>query len=175
LQSAFSNLRTIDGGLCTYFITAPQGGELGMMMMAMREAGLPVRHVLIWVKNNSTFSLNRLDYDYKHEPILLTWDKKHNFYGKGNQKTSVWKYDKPVTSKLHPTMKPIALITNALMNHSRKDDIVVDFFGGSGSTLIACEQMNRKCYMMEIDPHYCDVIITRWENFTKKIASKTQK
>ena len=73
-------------------------------------------------------------------------------------------------SDLHPTMKPIELIANALQNSSEEDDIILDGFGGSGSTMIACEQLNRKCYMAELDQHYCDVIIDRWEKFTGKKA-----
>ena len=75
-------------------------------------------------------------------------------------------------SDLHPTMKPIRLIANALLNSSIEGDTVLDLFGGSGSTLIACEQLNRKCYMMELEPKYIDVIISRWENFTGQKAEK---
>lgn len=85
---------------------------------------------------------------------------------------SVWNYDKPRDSSLHPTMKPVALIGNALLNSSQKDDIVIDFFGGSGSTMIACEQLGRRCRMMELDPHFCDVIIARWEKESGQKAIK---
>jgi DNA modification methylase len=78
--------------------------------------------------------------------------------------------DKEKKCDLHPTMKPIELVGRAIKNSSKKDDVVLDCFGGSGSTLIACEQLNRKCFMVELDPHYCDVIIQRWENFTGKKA-----
>ena len=90
------------------------------------------------------------------------------------QKTSeVWDFDKPHNSKLHPTMKPIELCAYAIQNSSISNQIVLDLFGGSGSTLIACEQTDRKCYMMELDPHYCDVIIKRWEEFTEQKAILT--
>jgi site-specific DNA-methyltransferase (adenine-specific) len=160
---------------CSYYVTAPQGGELGlmMMMMMMMMSGLPTRHVLIWNKNRQNFSLGRLDYEYKHEPILFTWKKTHKFYGKGQFKSSVWDIDKEQKCDLHPTMKPVALIENALLNSTEAGNIVLDLFGGSGSTLIACEKLNRKCRMMEIDPCYCDVIIERWEKFTgKKVEIK---
>ena len=85
-------------------------------------------------------------------------------------KTSVWDVPKPLRNDLHPTMKPIELIANALLNSTKKGDAVLDTFGGSGSTLIACEQLNRKCYMCELDEHYCDVILQRWENLTEKKA-----
>ena len=153
---------------CSYYVTAPQGGELGLMMMMMM-SGLPIKHILIWVKNRPNFSLGRLDYEYQHEPILFTWKEKHHFYGNGFS-TSVWKIDKELKCDLHPTMKPVALIENALLNSSQRNEVVADFFLGSGSTLIACEKTNRVCCGMEIDPKYIDVIITRWEQFTGKKA-----
>lgn len=154
----------------SYYVFSCQGGDNEMMMMMMmRESGIPCRHQIIWVKDSPVFSMGRLDYDYKHEPILYGWVKKHNFYRKGDQDKSVWNYPR-TANKLHPTMKPVELIANALKNSTKENDIVIDLFGGSGSTLIACEQLKRKCYMCEIDPHYCDVIITRWENLTGKKA-----
>ena len=143
-----------------------------MMMMMMRDAGLSVRHVLMWRKNSPTFSLGRLDYDYQHEPIFYTWTKSHHNYHGGKYRTTVWDFDKPRHCDLHPTMKPIELIENAVLDASQENDIVLDVFGGSGSTLIACENLNRRCRMMEIDPIYCDVIIERWEKLTGKHAEK---
>jgi DNA modification methylase len=162
LVKAFKNIKTCSSEHCAYYVTAPQGGGLGMMMMMMKDAGLEVRHVLMWLKSGPTFSMGRLDYDYKHEPILYTWNENHIFYGNGEQKTSVWQYNKPLKNKEHPTMKPVELIINAIMNSSKEEDKVIDFFGGSGSTLIACEQTKRNCYMMEIDPVYIQVIIDRF-------------
>ena len=171
LVKAMTNCRENCKDDAVYFVSSPQGGELGlMMMMMMKEAGLPVRHILMWEKNNATFSLGRLDYDYQHEPIFYTWTKKHKNYRKGEFRTTVWKYDKPHKSDLHPTMKPVALVANCLRDGSAEHDIVLDLFGGSGTTLIACEQLSRKARLMEIDPHYCDVIITRWETLTGKQA-----
>jgi len=92
----------------------------------------------------------------------------HAFYGDRRQ-TSVWEYDKQRVEG-HTTPKPIGIISKALYNSSKSDDIIQDLFGGSGSTLIACEQLNRACYMMEIEPNYCDVIVKRWENFTGQKA-----
>jgi DNA modification methylase len=158
---------------CSYYVTAPQGGELGlMMMMMMMMSGLPARHVLIWNKNRQNFSLGRLDYEYKHEPILYTWKKTHKYYGNGECKNSVWDIDKELKCDIHPTMKPVALIQNALLNSSQRDEICLDLFLGSGSTVIACEKNQRICYGIEIDPHYVDVIIARWEQFTNKKAIK---
>lgn len=141
-----------------------------MMMMMMRDAGLPVRHVLMWRKNTATFSLGRLDYDYQHEPIFYTWTDKHHNYRGGENRTTVWDYDKPRKCDLHPTMKPVELVANAIKDGTQEGMIVLDAFGGSGTTMIACEQLNRRCRMMELDPHYCDVIIARWEKLTGKKA-----
>ena len=142
-----------------------------MMMMMMMSAAWQVKHELIWVKSQPTFSMGRLDYDYQHEPICYGWKKSHTFYGKGEQNKSIWHFDKPKESKLHPTMKPIALIENALLNSSKHGDIILDLFGGSGSTLIACEQTGRQCRMMELSEHYVDVIIRRWQDFTGQDAT----
>ena len=152
----------------SYYIFGPQ--IQGMMMMMMMAAGLPYRHVIIWVKNNHV--LGRCDYNYKHEPIFFGWTTRHKFYGNGEFLTSVWPVDKPHKSDLHPTMKPTRLAKNAILNSSDEDQIVLDVFGGSGSTLIAAEETNRRCFIMELAPAYCDVVIARWENFTGKKAEK---
>ena len=167
---AFTNMLNVANDDCALYVTMPQGGTHMMMMMMIHEAGWQVKHELMWLKNQPTFSMNRLDYDYKHEPILYGWNKKHEFYGNGKFNKSVWEIDKPKKSNLHPTMKPIELIVNAIQNSSKDDDIVLDVFGGSGSTLMACEQTNRRCFMMELEPKYIDVIINRWETFTGKKA-----
>lgn len=172
LVSAFTNLRENSEEDASYYVTSPQGGELGMMMMMMKESGLPVRHLLIWVKNVATFSMRRLDYDYQHEPIMYTWGKSHKFYGSGEIKTTIWPFDKPRKCDLHPTMKPVGLVAEAIKNSSKPGDIVTDIFGGSGTTIIACEQLGREARVMELDPHYCDVIIKRWENLTGRQAER---
>ena len=174
LLAAFKNLRENCADDCSYYVSSPQGGEIGLMMMMMRDAGLEVRHNLIWEKSSATFSMGRLDYDYKHEPIFYTWTKRHNFYGKGQFKNTVWQFPKPRKCDLHPTMKPVELVAECLLNSSKEGDAVADIFGGSGTTMIACEQLNRRCYMMEKDPHYADVIIDRWETFTGKKAVLTE-
>lgn len=172
LVKAMTNCRESCADDATYFVTSPQGGELGMMMMMMKDAGLPVRHILIWEKNSATFSLGRLDYDYQHEPIFYTWAKKHKNYRKGEFRTTIWKYDKPRKCGLHPTMKPVELVANCMKDGTVEGDSVLDVFGGSGTTLIAAEQLNRNAFLMEIDPHYCDVIIARWEKLTGEKAVK---
>lgn len=150
----------------SYYIASPQGGDLMMMMMmSIKRAGFQLKHSLVWVKNNHV--LGRCDYNYKHEPLLYGWkqDCTHNFYGEGRCKTSVWDFNKPLKNDLHPTMKPIELIKEALLNSTKKEDIVMDLFLGSGSTLIASEESKRKCYGLELMPNYCDVIVSRYCNF----------
>lgn len=173
LLPAFTNLsKLIMADDCTVFCCAPQNGDLGMMMMMMMmESGLKVRHVLIWKKNSPTFSMGRLDYDYQHEPILLTWGKKHKRPMKGDHRTSVWEVDKPRSSPDHPTMKPVELYVNAYQNNSDPGDNVADIYSGSGTAFVAAEQINRTCYGMEISPQYCDVIVKRWEDFTGQKAT----
>jgi site-specific DNA-methyltransferase (adenine-specific) len=170
LFDVFTNARASLLDSASYYVFSCQGGDQEMMMM-MRECGIPCRHQIIWVKDAPVFSMGRLDYDYKHEPILYGWVKKHDFQRKGEQDKSVWEF-KRTENKLHPTMKPVPLIANALLNSTKGEEVVLDLFGGSGSTLIACEQLNRKCRMMELDPHYCDVIIARWEKLTGQKAEK---
>jgi DNA modification methylase len=124
--------------------------------------------MIIWAKNSLT--LSRTDYQSQHEPCLYGWmnNGSHAFYGDRKQ-VSVWKFDKERVVG-HTTPKPVALIERAVHNSSKSDDIVIDLFGGSGSTLIACEKTGRSCRMMELDPKYCDVIVKRWEEFTGKKA-----
>ena len=123
-----------------------------------------IHALLIWVKNGGYGALNA-NYKQKHEPCLY-WKPKGktlNFAG-ATTETTIWEINKDGKNKLHPTQKPVALATKAISNHDAKT--VLDLFGGSGATLIAAEQLNRICYMMELDPKYCDVIVTRWENLT---------
>jgi DNA modification methylase len=166
---AFSSMFVAMKSGSPFYVFAPQGGEQMMMMMMMQKAGLPVRHELIWVKNNHV--LGRADYHYKHEPVLYGWKDGagHPWYGDRN-KFSIWNVNKPNQSKLHPTMKPIEVIEIPMLNSSKGHDIVLDLFGGSGSTMIAAEKQGRCARLMELDPKYCDVIVKRWEDFTGKKA-----
>lgn len=124
--------------------------------------------MIIWVKNSLT--LSRTDYQSKHEPCMYGWSKNgsHAFYGDRKQ-TSIWSCDKE-TVKGHTTPKPIEIVCNGINNSSKGGDIVLDPFLGSGSTLIAAHKTGRKCYGMELDPHYVDVIIKRWQEYTGKEA-----
>ena len=147
-----------------YVCTASSNGLLPKMLETMQAAGMPYRHQLIWVKNCHV--LGRSDYNYKHEPILYGWADRHKFYGAGEQKFSVWEYPKPAANTLHPTMKPVPLIENAILNSTEKGMLVVDPFLGSGSTLIAAERTGRICYGTELETKYCDVIRWRFAEFT---------
>lgn len=171
---AFTNIRANSKDQCAIYVSMPQGGtHMMMMMMMMAKAGWQVKHEIIWKKQSIV--LGRQDYNYQHEPICYGWNKTHKFRGKGKfHNTSIWEIDRPTKSKEHPTMKPIALIEECLLDNSDAKDIVIDLFGGSGSTLIACEQLGRKARLMELDEHYCDVIIARWEKLTGNKATKLQ-
>lgn len=168
LVKSFTLTREFMNDCCAIYVAAPQGGELGlmMMMMMMMMSDLPVRHVLNWVKNAPTFSMGRLDYEYKHEPILYTWKETHKYYGNGKFNTSVWEIDKPRENKEHPTMKPVELVENAILNSSDTNQIVYDPFLGSGTTLIACQNLNRRCRGIELEPKYCSVILQRFLDHT---------
>lgn len=132
---------------------------------AFMDAGFKLSSVLIWVKNNSTFTMGK-NYYWKHEAILYGWKTGscHKWYG-GTKQDTIWNFDRPSKSAEHPTMKPIELIIKTLKNSSIEKDIIIDFCLGSGSTLIASEKLNRVCYGMELDPHYCDVISNRYKKW----------
>ena len=111
--------------------------------------------------------LGRQDYQWQHEPCLYGWKEggSHQWYSDRKQ-TTIIKHDRPTRSKLHPTMKPVGLLQYLIENSTKQEDIVLDCFLGSGSTIIACQKVNRVCYGMELDEKYCDVIIKRWQDFT---------
>ncbi len=136
---------------------------------ALNNAGLKVRQQLIWNKNH--FILGRADYHWKHEPCLYGWKEgaPHNWYSDRKQ-TTVLNFKKPTKNKLHPTMKPVEMMCYLIGNSTQEGDKVLDLFGGSGSTLIACEELNRQCYTMELSEEYCETIINRWETLTGKKA-----
>ncbi len=131
---------------------------------AFKEAGLYLSGVCIWAKQSLV--LGRSPYQWKHEPVLFGWKKdgKHNWYGDRKQGT-IWNFDRPSKNDLHPTMKPIALCAYPITNSSMSNCIVLDPFGGSGSTLMACEQTNRICHTIELDEKYSDVIVKRYLDF----------
>ena len=136
---------------------------------AFKSCGFKLAQCLVWVKN--TFVMGRQDYQWRHEPILYGWKEGAGHYFVDNRKQStVLEFDKPLRNAEHPTMKPVDLLVYLIKNSSKENHLILDLFAGSGSTLIAAEQVQRNCYAMELDPKYCDVIIKRWENLTGEKA-----
>jgi DNA modification methylase len=136
---------------------------------ALESAGFEVRCQIVWAKNTFAWGFGR--YKFRHEPIFYAHvaGQKDAWYGDKSQST-LWEEKKPAANRIHPTAKPVELVERALMNSSKAGDLVVDLFGGSGSTLIACERRNRKARLMEIDPKYADCIVKRWQDYTGKQA-----
>jgi site-specific DNA-methyltransferase (adenine-specific) len=133
------------------------------------DAGWTIRQCLIWKK--SVFAIGRQDYHWKHEPCLYGWKEgAGHLWAADRKQTTILEFDKPSKSGEHPTMKPVALFEYQLLNNTKGGDIVLDSFGGSGTTLIAAEKNGRVARLMELDPKYCDVIVKRWEDFTGKKA-----
>ncbi len=147
--------------------------ELHTLQRAFVDAGGHWSTFVIWAKD--TFTLGRSDYQRQYEPILYGWREgsKHHWCGDRDQ-GDVWSVDKPLSSPLHPTMKPIPLLERAIENSSDPGDIVLDTFLGSGSTLIACERTGRVCYAMELAPEYLDVAVLRWESFMGQQALREE-
>jgi site-specific DNA-methyltransferase (adenine-specific) len=136
---------------------------------ACRDAGWTVRQTLIWMK--SSLVMGRQDYHWKHEPCLYGWkDGAGHLWAADRKQTTILEFDKPTRNGEHPTMKPVALFEYQMLNNTKGGDIVLDSFGGSGTTMLAAEKHGRHAYLMELDPKYCDVIIKRWEDFTGQKA-----
>ena len=128
-----------------------------------------VRQCLIWLK--SSLVMGRQDYQWKHEPCLYGWTEgAAHTWNSDRKQTTILEFDKPSRNGEHPTMKPVGLFEYQMFNSTKSGDIVLDSFGGSGTTMIAAERINRKARLMELDPAYCDVIVKRWEDFTGKKA-----
>ena len=133
------------------------------------DVGWKVRQCLIWNKNSMV--MGRQDYHWKHEPCLYGWkDGAGHLWASDRKQTTVISFDRPTRNDLHPTMKPVPLFDYQIKNNTKGEDIVLDLFGGSGTTIMACEQNERRAYTMEFDPRYVDVIINRWEQFTGRKA-----
>jgi DNA modification methylase len=159
-----SNIKIFNDGayyICFY--------RLGMdyVLRALDINKLKYRAMIVWYKKGGT--LSNSDYKSNYEPIFYGWVNEHKFYG-GKSEWDFWDISKTSKNDLHPTMKPVELCERAIKNSSQINGIVLDLFGGSGSTLIACEKTNRDCRMMELDQKYCDVIIKRWQDFTGEKA-----
>jgi len=136
---------------------------------AAYDANWKIRQCLIWKK--STMVMGRQDYHWKHEPCLYGWkDGAGHLWAADRKQTTILEFEKPSRNGEHPTMKPVALFAYQMLNNTKGGDIVLDSFGGSGTTLLACEKNGRIGYLMELDPKYCDVIVKRWEDFTGQKA-----
>ncbi|MBO7669854.1 MAG: site-specific DNA-methyltransferase [Oscillospiraceae bacterium] len=196
LRDALSNAWIVMRPGAAFYIWHADGAAGLQFREAVRDARLTLKENIIWVKNH--FTLGRQDYQWRHEPCLYGWKEgaTHYFQSARNLSTimadrelegmskdellalvkdlvgdsTVWNEHKPLADDLHPTMKPVSLIERQIKNSSKKGWNVIDLFGGSGTTLIACEGLGRKCFMMELDPHYVDVIVDRWEKLTGKKA-----
>lgn len=150
---------------------AMSSSELDVLQSAFREAGGKWSTFVIWAKN--TFTLGRSDYQRQYEPILYGWPEGATRHWCGDRDQSdVWQIKKPHKNDLHPTMKPVELVERAIRNSSRPGNVVLDPFGGSGTTLIAAEKSGRLARLIELDPKYVDVIVRRWQDWTGKQATR---
>ncbi|MGH1471593.1 MAG: site-specific DNA-methyltransferase [Cellvibrionaceae bacterium] len=166
LKDALTNLLSVTKGAC---YIAMSSSELDTLQKAFRDAGGKWSTFIVWAKN--TFTLGRSDYQRQYEPILYGWrEGNDHFWCGARDQGDVWFFNKPVKNDLHPTMKPVELVERALRNSSKSRDIVLDLFGGSGSTLIACEKTGRAARLIELDPKYVDVIIRRWQDYSGEQA-----
>jgi DNA modification methylase len=168
LRDAFTAIFSFTKPGACWYVAAPSGNNFQSFSIPLSELDV-WRHTLVWVKD--TLVMGRADYHYRHESIFYGWTPGAAHQTPPDRKQdSVWEIARPKVNKEHPTMKPIELITRSINNSSRMNDLVLDGFGGSGSTLIACEQTKRKARLVELDPKYCDVIVNRWENLTGQKA-----
>lgn len=168
LTDAFINADTVMKAGAVFYIWHADSEGFNFRSACI-QANWKVRQCLIWNKN--CMVMGRQDYQWKHEPCLYGWkDGASHLWASDRKQTTVIDFNKPNRNGEHPTMKPVGLFDYQIKNNTKGSDIVLDLFGGSGTTMIACEQNGRKARLMELDPHYCDVIITRWENLTGKKA-----
>lgn len=168
LVKAFVNARESIRAGAAFYIWHASNTEMDFMT-ALKEAGMKLRQVLIW--NKSSFTFGRQDYQWKHEPCLYGWkDGASHYFVDDHTQSTVLDEKRPTSSKEHPTMKPVKLMERLILNSTKPKESVLDLFGGSGTTLMACEELGRKCFMMEYDPHFVDVIINRWETATGQKA-----
>ncbi|WP_297831577.1 site-specific DNA-methyltransferase [Thermomonas sp.] len=150
---------------------AMSSSELDTLQAAFRSAGGHWSTFIIWAKN--TFTLGRADYQRQYEPILYGWPEGAERHWCGDRdQGDVWQIKKPQKNDLHPTMKPVELVERAIRNSSRPGDVVLDPFGGSGTTLIAAEKSGRVARLIELDPKYADVIVRRWQDWTGKQTTR---
>ncbi len=168
LESAISNLMKSTAG-AVYI--AMSSSEFETIRRAFGAAGGRWSTYIIWAKNR--FAMGGSDYHSQYEPILYGWTEGADHYWCGaRDQSNLWEFDRLMKNDLHPTMKPVALVERAINNSSKRGGVVLDLFGGSGTTLIACEKTARTGRIMELDPKYADVIIRRWQEYTGKQATR---
>lgn len=168
LSKAFASANSVMKNGAVFYIWHAASKSY-VFRMACHMIGWEVRQVLIWVKN--TMVLGRQDYQWQHEPCLYGWKNgAGHLWAADRKQTTVLEFDRPTRSKEHPTMKPIELFDYQIKNNTKGGDAVLDLFGGSGTTIMACEQNGREAFCMEVDPKYVDVIIGRWEKFAGEKA-----
>jgi DNA modification methylase len=169
LEAAFHSCRSVAKPGASLYVCHSSSWQREFQN-ALEAAGFEVRCQIIWAKNTFAWGFGR--YKFQHEPMFYAHvaGEKDPWYGDKSQST-LWEEKKPAANRLHPTMKPVELIERALMNSSKAGDLVVDLFGGSGSTLIASERRNRSARLMELDPRYADVICQRFQEYTGKEAT----
>ncbi|MBQ7294435.1 MAG: site-specific DNA-methyltransferase, partial [Clostridia bacterium] len=160
LLAAFTNMESVMADDASIYVFHADTEGLNFRR-AFADAGFYLSGTCIWKKQSLV--LGRSPYQWQHEPILFGWKKKgkHLWYT-GRKESTIWEFDKPKKNADHPTMKPIALIAYPILNSSMSNTLILDAFGGSGSTLIACEQTDRTCYTVELDEKFCDVIVKRY-------------
>jgi DNA modification methylase len=162
LYDACVNILTVTKGAVYICMSS---SELDTLQQAFRKAGGKWSTFVIWAKN--TFTLGRSDYQRQYEPILYGWkDGTDHYWCGARDQGDVWFFDKPHKNDLHPTMKPVALVERAIRNSSKSRDLILDPFGGSGTTMVAAEHAGRRARLIELDPKYVDVIVQRWQTTT---------
>lgn len=177
LEATFTNVGPHLAPGAAFYIAHPAGPLALTFAQVVADLGWSVRQTLVWVKDSLV--LGRSDYHYRHEPLLFGYLPGPGRRGRGgagwhgdNAQDSVFEIARPKASPDHPTTKPVALVTAMLTNSTRRRDLVLDPFGGSGTTLIACAELGRSARLLEIDPRYCDVVVRRWEDLTGKTAEQ---
>ena len=168
LSAAFDNAIAHCRAGAAWYVAAPAGPLHVLFGQALKERGI-WRQTIQWVKNNATFSAMGVCYHWQAEPIFFGWlpNGAHRWHG-GRKQTTVWEIDRPVASPEHPTMKPVELVARAVENSSLSGEVVYEPFSGSGTTIIACENLGRRCRAVEISAAYCAVALQRWADHTQR-------
>lgn len=170
-SSWFSAVRPLMADGASFYVTGPHGDLLLPLLTVLRDTGFSFRNVMVWAKDSLVFG--RGDYHSQHEPIIFGWVNGAAHHAVANRtETTLWSIPRPKKSEHHPTTKPVELYARAIRNSSDKGQLVIEPFAGSGTGVIACEQLERRCVTTELDPGYCDVVVERWQNLTGEKATR---